>query len=101
MAVAQRGSPYLHMRLLCYLQDEVVTNCARGGQVLAHCLATMPYEEAKVRSLGICDQRYRTIWNYGYNDRSVIILLPDKMCIDLELLSLVPGSDPARPGHHQ
>ncbi|KAI5000236.1 hypothetical protein ZWY2020_004825 [Hordeum vulgare] len=46
-AVAQRGSPDLRTGLVHYLQDENVVNRAGGGQVLAHCLTTMPYEETK------------------------------------------------------
>ncbi|KAE8772995.1 hypothetical protein D1007_54901 [Hordeum vulgare] len=46
-AVAQRGSPDLRTQLVHYLQDENVMNHVGGGQVLAHCLTTMPYEETK------------------------------------------------------
>ncbi|KAE8782800.1 hypothetical protein D1007_43799 [Hordeum vulgare] len=46
-AVAQRGSPDLRTRLVHYLQDENVMNRAGGGQVLAHFLTTMPYEDTK------------------------------------------------------
>ncbi|KAI4992248.1 hypothetical protein ZWY2020_051639 [Hordeum vulgare] len=46
-AVAQRGFPDLRTRLVHFLQDENMMNRARGGQVLAHCLTTMPYEEIK------------------------------------------------------
>ncbi|KAE8799006.1 hypothetical protein D1007_25627 [Hordeum vulgare] len=46
-AVAQRGSHDLRTRLVHYLQDENVMNRVGGGQVLAHCLTTMPYEETK------------------------------------------------------
>lgn len=50
-AVAQRGSPDLRTGLVHFLQDENMMNRAGGGQVLAHCLTTMPYEETKVRQL--------------------------------------------------
>ncbi|KAI4978351.1 hypothetical protein ZWY2020_014905 [Hordeum vulgare] len=46
-AVAQRGSPDLRTWLVHYLQDENVMNRAGGGQVLAHFLTTMPYEDTK------------------------------------------------------